>query len=82
MTTAQIIPAWTFLADLSDGDTLTLRGVSVTLSPSTRLALALALARNLGLRKGAVVTRALRSDGDLTRTALRTDPSKARFKGE
>ena len=80
MTTAQIIPAWTFLADLSDGDTLTLRGVSVTLSPATRLALA--LARNLGLRKGAVVTRALRSDGDLTRTALRTDPSKARFKGE
>jgi hypothetical protein len=82
MTASQIIPAWTFLADLSDGDTLTLRGVAVTLSPATRLPLALALARNLGLRKGAVVTRALRSDGDMTRSALRTDPSKVKFKGE
>lgn len=82
MTTANILTAWTYLADLSDGDTLTLRGVAVTLSPATRLPLALALARNLGLRKGATLARALRPEGSMTRTALVTDPSKVKFKGE
>lgn len=71
--------AWARLADLLDGDTLTLRGVSVTLSTSTRLPLARLLASRPDLLRGSVRTSAVRPVGSLTRGARVTDPSKVKF---
>lgn len=71
--------AWSRLADLMDGDSLTLRGVSVTLSTSTRLPLANLLASRPDLLRGSVRTLAVRPAGSLTRGARVTDPSKVKF---
>jgi hypothetical protein len=71
--------AWARLADLADGDSLTLRGVSVTLSPATRLPLANLLATRPDLLRGSARSRAVRPAGSLTRGARVTDPSKVRF---
>ena len=71
--------AWARLADLLDGDSITLRGVTVTLSTSTRLPLARLLASRPALLRDCVRTRAVRPAGSLTRGARVTDPSKVKF---
>jgi len=59
--------AWARLASLADGDRLTLKGVSVTLSPATRLALANLIARQPSVLKGSTRLTLARSAGTLTR---------------
>lgn len=71
--------AWSRLASLADGDRLTLKGVTVTVSPATRLALANLLASKPSILKGSTRLALTRPAGSLTRLALVTDPSKVKF---
>ena len=71
--------AWSRLASLADGDRLTIKGVTVTVSPATRLALANLLARSPSVLKGSTRLALARSAGTMTRLALVTDPSKVKF---